>query len=233
MGMIKINLKQVKEMENRLGEMKSIAVPFAVRNTMNAAAFQAQTTARRGVKREMVIRNKFTIQSIQVEKATDLKRPVSVVGSVEKYMRDQEFGGTKSKTHKEGVPLATSFASGEGKGTKPRKKLSKPSNRLLNIQLGSKGKGKTRKQRNLFKVKQAAASKSKIVFLKTARSKGLYRVTGGKRKPKVEMIFNLSRSSVKIKRNPWLRPSVLKVGRRLPQIHFLSLQFQFKKLRPI
>lgn len=231
--MIKINLKQVKEMEARLGDMKKIAVPFAVRNTLNQAAFQSQTVARRDIQRNMIIRNKFTKQSIRVETAKDLRRPEAVVGSVEKYMETQEFGGTKSKKAKNGVPLATSFSSGEGRGTKPRKKLSKPSNRLLNIQLGSKGKGRTRKQRNLFKVRQAAASGSKIVYLKTARAKGLYRVTGGKRNPEVEMIFNLSRTSVKIKRNPWLRPAVLKVGKRLPQIHFLSLQFQFKRLKPI
>lgn len=218
-------------MEARLGDMKKIAVPFAQRNTLNQAAFQAQKGARRGIKRNMIVRDKFTTRSVQVETARDLKRPEAVVGSVAKYMSDQEFGSVKSKKGKEGTPIATSFSSGEGRGTRPRMKLPKKPNRLRIIQLKRKGKGKNRRQRNLVKVRQAAASSNKIVYLQTARSKGIYRVTGGKRKPKVEMLHNLSHTSVKIKPNPWLRPSVLKVGRRLPQIHFLSLQFQFRKLK--
>lgn len=233
--MIKINLKQVKEMEARLGEMKSIAVPFAVRSTMNAAAFQAQTVARRGIKRNMILRNKFSVRSIQVEATKDLKRPEAVIGSVAKYMSDQEFGTTKSKKGKVGVPLTTSYASGEGQGTQPRKKLARKPNQLRNIMLrkSSRRRGKTRKQRNLIAVREAAGSTNKLVYLRTGRTKAIFRVLGGKRRPRLKMLYNLKHQSVRIPRNPWLRPAVLKVGKRLPQIHFLSLQFQFRKLRSL
>ena len=58
--MITISLKAVKELEARLGEIKRFAVPFAIRNTMNVAAFAAQKEARANIERNMITRNKFT-----------------------------------------------------------------------------------------------------------------------------------------------------------------------------
>ena len=156
----------MKRLEDDLLRFKKKAYPFATKDTLNRAAFFAQDAARKIIDKKMIERNKFTRQSIRVNKATGLNIPRqhAIVGSTASYMEDQEFGGIKRTGGKEGVALSTSWSAGQGLNTQPRTRLARKPNKLRNIILKKRRrKGANRKQSNLIAIKQAASSGSKYV----------------------------------------------------------------------
>lgn len=231
-GMFSIDDKDIRRMEQDLKTFASRAYPFASKNTINQAAFTAQRISRESVKEDLTLRNRFTVQSIQVEqtRTLDVRRQAAVVGSVAPYMETVEFGGVKGKQGKEGTPIATSYAAGQGQNAQPRTRLPRKANTLQNIQLRrNQLKAKTRRQKNLVAVKDAAQSGRKFVFLELSRRKGIFRVTGGKRRPRLKMVWDLTRQSVIVPRNPWLAPAVKQTERAIPGIYQDSLRFQLKR----
>lgn len=231
--MFKVDTRELKRMERDLKAFAHRAYPFATRNTLTGAAFKAQKIARADISNSMVSRNRFTAQSVQVDKARSLvvSRQEAIVGSIADYMEVQEFGGTKTKTGKEGVAIATSYSAGQGEGQAPRTRLPRKANKFGSFRLrGGSKRGATRKQQNIAAIKQAAGSGNKFIFLDLGRTKGIFKVTGGKRRSKIKMVHDLSRNSVRIPKNPWLAPSVRKAEAGLPALYFDSLSFQLKRL---
>lgn len=230
--MFGVNNSDIRELERDLKTFASRAYPYATRKTINDAAFQAQRIARTDVRNDMVLRNRFTVQSIQVDQARTLavSRQAATVGSIADYMGDQEFGATKTKTGKEGVAIATSYSAGQGQNAEPRTRLPRKPNKLANIQLRNKRRqGSSRKQRNLIAIKQAAEGGHKFVFLDLGRRKGIFRVTGGKRNPKIRMVHDLTRQSVVIPKNPWLKPAFDEAARMVPAFYADALRFQARR----
>lgn len=230
--MFGVDTKNIKQMERDLKTFASKAYPFATRKTVNDAAFQAQRIARVDVKDNMTNRNRFTVQSIQVEqtKTLQVSRQAAVVGSIADYMEDQEFGAVKSKTGKEGVTIATSYSSGEGENAQPRTRLPRKPNRMQSIALQKRRKkGSSRKQQNFIAIRQAAATGRKFVFLDLGRRKGIFRVTGGKRRPKIKMVHDMTKQSVVIPKNPWLKPAFDETTRMLPAFYADALRFQLRR----
>lgn len=230
--MFGVDTKDIKQMERDLKTFASKAYPFATRKTVNDAAFQAQRIARTDVKNDMVNRNRFTVQSIQVEQTRTLQvsRQAAVVGSTADYMEDQEFGAVKGKTGKEGVQIATPYSSGEGENAQPRTRLPRKPNRMASIALQKRRKkGSSRKQQNFIAIRQAAATGRKFVFLDLGRRKGIFRVTGGKRRPKIKMVHDMTKQSVVIPKNPWLKPAFDEAARMLPAFYADALRFQLRR----
>lgn len=218
---------QIKEFEQDLKVFAGRALPFATKKTLNDTAFQAQRIARTDLQRGMVLRNRFTVQSVRVDQARTLnvRRQAATVGSVAGYMEDQEFGATKTKP-----AIPTSYAAGQSESAQPRTKLPRKPNKLANIRLKQRRKaGRSRKQNNLVAVKQAASSSNKYVFLDLGKRKGLFRVTGGRRRPQVKMVHDLTEQSVRIPANPWLQPAFNEAGRMLPAFYADALRFQLKR----
>lgn len=230
--MIGVDNRDIRELERDLKTFANRAYPYATRQTLNDTAFQAQRIAREDVRNDMVLRNRFTVQSIQVDQARTLavSRQAATVGSIADYMEDQEFGATKAKKGSEGVAIATSYSAGQGQDAQPRTRLPRKPNKLANIQLQNKRRrGSSRKQRNLIAIKDAAASGNKFVFLDLGRRKGIFRVTGGKRNPKIRMVHDLSNQSVVIPKNPWLKPAFDESLRMLPAFYADALRFQLRR----
>jgi len=225
--MIKVDTRDLFKYERQLKKLSTRGVLFATMFAMNEAAEDARDNAKELVRNQFITRNAWTLGSIQFKKGNTRNLQASV-GSKQDYMADQEFGTTKRKKGKEGVPLATGASSGEGRNARPRKKLPVRSNKLRNITL-RKRKGKGKKQRNIIAIKEAARSKRKHVYLETSRSKGIYRVTGGKRKPKVELMHDLSHTSVRIKPKPWLGPSVKITIRKIPMFYRRALVAEIRR----
>lgn len=231
--MLQIDTNDIQELEAELKTFARKAFPFATRNTVNSAAFAAQKAARADVRNELTLRNRWTEQSIQVAQTRSLvvSQQEARVGSTADYMEDQEFGATKSKGGKRGVPIATSWSAGQSENSQPRTRLPRPANKLASIQLARrKRRGSNRKQQNLISIKTAAQSGRKYVFLDLGRRQGIFKVTGGKRRPKIKMVHDLSRQSVVIPRNPWLAPVVAEVQRMVPAFYADSLRFQARRL---
>lgn len=229
--MFKINDKQIIEYEKDLKAFAASAYPFATKNTLNQAAFHAQKLAKRDIQVKMVLRNKFTLQSIRVDQAKTLvvRNQEAAVGSTLKYMVDQEFGATKAKKGSKGVVIPTGFSAGQ-EGQQPRTRLPRAKNKMRNIKLRRSSKtGQSRKQRNLIAIKEAAAGGRKYVYLNLSKSEGIFKVTGGKRRPKIKMVHDMSRDSVRIPSNPWLKPAVDTTEIMMPEFYHKSLIFQLKR----
>lgn len=230
--MFSIDDREIKRLERNLKTFKARALPFATKATINEAAFTARRIAQVGIRRKLITRNKFTEQSVRVvqSKGLNINRQAAIVGSMTPYMEIQEFGGTKRKKGKKGVPIATSYGSGEGEGARPRTRLPRKPNKLQNIKLArSSNKGKGRRQKNLIAVRVAAKSGQKYVYLDLGRREGLFKVIGGKRNPRVKMVWSLENETVVIKKRPWLFPATQKAAAFIPRNYRRALQFQLKR----
>lgn len=228
---MKIDFSDIERLEHDLGRYNSVAVPIATKTMLNNMAFEGRRSAQAIIAKRMTLRNKWTLGSIRVVKVRGLKvRSMhSTLGSTAKYMETQEFGGTKTKKGSRGVNITTSYAAGQ-EGQQPRTKLAKPSNRAAKIRLAGKSIRKgSRRLTNHLKVKEATKTKNKHVFLDLGRRQGIFRVTGGKRNPKVKMVSDLSSKSVKIPKTPWLAPSSERAQRVGPRLWEKAIQFQAQR----
>lgn len=235
--MITLDDKQIKSMQKDLKTFAKHALPFAQRDTMNRAAFATMNIAKSHVKRKMTNRNTWTVRSIQVDKASR-HRDYALVGSTQDYMEDQELGGRKTAKGGGKLAIATSFAAGQ-KRSNNRTKLARGSNKLQTIQLRKSKRGKNRKQTNLLKAIKAVSSGRRYVYMDFggSKKKGIFKVVGGRKgtkrgwpkNAKLEMVWDMSEKSVKIPRNPWLRPSVDRVIPHVPGMYNKALRFQMKR----
>ena len=210
------------------------AFPFATKDYLDSAAFQTQDEARENIRQRMIQRNRYTVSTVQVEKAERRQPPrrqESAVGSTERYMETQEFGGSRRSSGKHGVPIPTTVASGEGRGARPRRRLPTRANQLKRITLRKQRTIGTRGQRNVVAVRQAISSGRRYMFLDLQRAPGIYRVGGSKSNPRVDLIHDMSRRTVRIPPTPWLRPATDKVMPRLPGIYKRAMKRQLVRHR--
>jgi len=228
---IEINSADIKQYESDLKMFAKKAFPFATNATVNRAAFTGRAIAQKIVQGKMIERNSWTRKSIQVERSRTLtvSRQQALLGSFADYMRAQEFGVTLQATGSEGRPIATPAASGEQ--ALPRRKLPRKPNKLRNIQLNRGTRpGANRAAKNRVAVLQAASGKgSRYVFLDMGRRSGIYRVMGGKRKPRISKIWDLSRRVVRVPARPWLKPATDKAVKELPRYYRDALLHQLKR----
>lgn len=232
MSSFSVNVKDFKKLEDDLDKLGPRAVPFATRDALNKAAFAAMRIAKRTVTAHMVMRNRFTVNSIQVDKARSLtiRNQVSTVGSTAPYMETQEFGGTVTSRGSEGVAIPTSYASGEGLVARPRKRLPRRPNRVGNITLNRGRLKGSRKARNAAAIAQALKSGTRYVFLRLQRVRGIFKLVGGKKNPRIKMVADMSRPSVRVPRFKWLAPSMVTAQKMMPGLYVESLKFQLKRL---
>lgn len=238
--------KGLKRFEADLRKLGGTAYPIAVMNTLNTAGFEARTEGQKNIRKKMVLRNTWTVGSVQVErtKTKRIRQMGTVVGSRMPGMEDQEFGGVQRKKGKAGKPIPTPFASNEPAGTRPRRRLVAYSGtkHLRKIKLHKrKVRGNmSPRQKNLVKIRQASEAGAKNIYLKSAKNEGIYRITGharrlksGKRSTslKLKMVHSLKQDSVRIPPRPWLIPAMREVQTRIPAIHRKALRRQLLQLK--
>ena len=222
--MIEIDEKQIKQYAADLKTFASRAYPFATKATVNRAAFETRKEYQANMRGELTLRNKWTERSVQVDQARTLEvsRQEAVVGSVAPYMDEQEFGGVvrSGGTYQ---PIATSYAAGQ---TGKRTRLPRKPNKLRNIRLKRRPGGS-----NPAAVREAAGSGNKYIYMDMGRRRGIFRVLGSKRKPRIRMVWDLSRRSVRVPRNPLLAPATNKIEKRIPQYYAEAALFQLQRHR--
>jgi hypothetical protein len=239
---MKADMREIQKLETKLRLFASRALPYAAKGATNAAAFAAMREAKATISKDMILRNRYTLQSIRTEPVRNIKNPKAYMGSTVGYMELQEFGGRKPKSGKIGVPIPTGESSGEGRAV-PRRRLPRAANRLKNLTLAKRGRvAKTQKQKTLFAVQDAVTTGNRVVYLDLGRRKGLFRVEvegeGGRKNfkrgwPKgarLSMLYDLSRPTVKIPATPWLRPAVDATVRRAPELYLKELQHQARRI---
>jgi len=230
--------RQLRRYEKDLRTFSDRALLFATRATVNKGAKSAQTEWRKTIDQRMTTRNVWTRNSIKVQTANQrrISKQVAVVGSLQPYLEHQEFGHTKTSKGKKGVILPTRFASGEGRGSSPRKRLPRKAQKVTRgggVKLQRrKGGTKGRAQANMLAVKEAAkAGGARHIYMHTRRGPGIFRVKGNKKSIKVDMVADLSRKAVRIPPNPTLIVAVKRVAPRMPGIYRKELKRQMVRHR--
>lgn len=200
------------EFQAALARLSARGIPGAARAGLNRTAFAARAEWQTRIGDAMTLRNAWTKRSIRVDRATgsSVERMAARVGSVADFMGLQESGGTITKKHKHGVAIPTSVASGEGRGSRRTKLVRRP-NRLPAIQLLTRV-GASRQQRNAIAIRQVIASGRKYVFLELERRAGIFRIAGGRRNPRLDMIWDLTRPAVRVPATGTLAATLKHIG---------------------
>ena len=140
---------------------------------------------------------------------------------------------TKTKKGKKGVGIPTTTASNESLGARPRTKVVPRAKRRGSIRLFRTGiKAKTRVQHVVATVKAAAGKRGNtFVYLPKLgkMTAGIYRIAGSKKTPKIRLIYDLSRTSVRIPKTPGLRVAVNRIEKRMPQFYKEAFEKRLKK----
>lgn len=134
---VEINIKGSKELADALKHIGKVGFKHAVKGTLNSAAFDTRAAIQAEMKRDFTLRNKFTVNSVQVDKVKTqtVNRMESTVGSVAHYMADVEQGGVR-KNRAGGLStwVTSSFASGE-EGAAKRLKVPKRQHLIKNLKV--------------------------------------------------------------------------------------------------
>lgn len=212
---ITVSTRQIAELAKRFDQLGERAIPFAMRNTLNAVAFDARSEWIKRIKRSMTLRNRYTEKSVRVERVSRqvIEHMESRVGSGLEYMAKQEEGGQERAKGKHGVPIPTSSAAGQARKTRPRTKLVRQKNYLSAIHL-RRGLTGSRKQRNAAAIRLARKNAGGVVYLDLGKRKGLFSVPSGPR-AKPRMLYDLSSKTVRVRARPTLEPTVRTVGPRI------------------
>ena len=228
------DLKSLDQLQRDLKLFSEKSVPFAMRNALNDTAFLGRKLWQKEMRESFTLRNTFTTRSVRVVKVgrgSNVAQMFVVVGSLSPYMGLQEDGGVQRG--RSGVkPIPTSVAAGQPLGSQPRTKVVRRPNRMRNINLDRRIRKGTKAQRNAANVRQAARLKRKFAIIEREGGKtGIVRVTGRK-KLNVKLIWDLSRTSVRIKPRPTLQPVVAKLERLAPAIHRRAIikELRFRRI---
>jgi len=238
--MIKLDEKDLKDLQSDLKTFANRAYPFATKETLNKTAFHAMKVARNDVEVSMVLRNRWTVGSIRAQptRSLNVNQQFSVVGSTEEYMAHQEFGRLETTKGKHGVAIPTGYSAGQ-EGVTPRTRLPRKANRMQNIRIAKfQQSGKTRKQRMVMTVRRAVETNRRFVYLDLGKRRGIFKVRGGDieyasrgwpGKASLKMLQDLSHRSVRIPKSPWLNPSTKKASNKMPEFYREAILFQLKR----
>ena len=227
--------RELKGFELDLKTFAHKAFPHATKRMLNDTAFAGQKIARK-----KIIPAKFVQRakgkggaagSVLVNRATGLKpsQQRSEMGSIQKFMADQEFGSVRRGSGTRGKPIPTQFA----RRAKVRNRLVATVNRLERIRLnaGPRRASFNRRrfantgQRLMVRVKQARDSGSKFFFLDHPTKPGIYKFVRGK----IKLISFMGKKSVTLRPRPWLAPTVKVTGPLMPVFYKRRLKEQLKR----
>lgn len=225
---ITVRFNGLSRMFRDLEKFRSKAIPFAMRRTLNDTAFAARKLWAEEIQKTLITRNTYTTRSLHVDRATG--RTVmgmrAVLGSKAPYMGDREEASRSDRG-----PVPTTVASGEGRSGKPRRRLVRRPNRISAIALPPKVQQGSRKQRTAVTIAMAARKGHRFIFLELERRKGFFRLSGGKRRPKLDMLWDTSRKSHMVKAHPTLGPALKRVQRLIPSIQRKALLDELRRNR--
>jgi len=241
---ITVDTRQIERYERDLDLFAKRALPHAAKAATNDNAFDARRIWQEQIRETLITRNTYTERSIKVEKAKGLRLATmrAVVGAEASYMDELEFGGSKTSKGKEGVPLTTTVASGEGQGVQPRRQLGggkrgRGKLALRNIRLGKENiRARSKRQAIFIKSILAVDSGRKTVFIDNGRKQAIFKITGGKKKQggkrtklRMRMLYDLSKRFYTIPKHPTLEPTLKKVEAIMPANYLKALKFQVKR----
>jgi len=230
---IEADFGELRKMEKRFKFKRPSQVQAAIRTVLNDEAFLSMRVARQfTLPQKFNIRSKFVQNSVRVKKATgrNVGAMQALVGSIYSPMRDQEFGATRStKTDvsTEGISTKASRISGSaGKKVSTKNRY----NRLGDIKKSNEFRGTSGEHRILVMLRTLASQNYKgAMFIRRSNKfkTGIYKFKGRSKRAKsggiikpIIMIKDLSHPTIRIKRKPWLEPSVKRAANKRNVLKF-------------
>jgi hypothetical protein len=238
--MIEFDDKNWVQLEKDLKTFREKAIPYAVAAYLNEMAFDTAANGRKIIQGRMILRNKYTLSSVRVNKATmskNISQMKSAAGSTAGYMEKQEFGGNVGGKSGHSKPIPTTFASGEGSAG-IRRKMPKKQNKMSNISLARKTvRATSKKQANFIRVQMAMKSGDKFVYIDTGRKKFIARINvvnlsknGASFKgASLRMVYDLTRRKISLRKNKWLEPATDQAVKNRDAIYAKALQYQINR----
>lgn len=232
--MISIEVEGAEKARDDLEKARKTALPYAMRDTVNTAAFQLRREWGHKISETFTTRNTYTAgRALVVEKAsgTDASKMFAVVGSEADYQGKQE----KGFTHKGGgkhLPIPGPSAAGQQPGQK-RTRVVRSVNRLRAVKATQSPKsGQTRAQRNAIALAIAKRKGIKYaVLVRPSGGRAIFRVMGSKKKPRTRLVWDLSKGSARVKPHPTLGPSLDIINRAMPGIQHRSTIAQLQRFK--
>lgn len=224
---MKLDRRNIDAFAARLHDEFPKVAKAATATALNRTAHAAELFAKRNVKRQFTLRNRWTLGSIS-STTTPLGRAIdqqfTTVGSKQSYLAKQEFGGGLSRTP-EGRRITTSEGSREGPSARPRTKVATGSLATRNIRLGkSKGRGSSPKQRFLAVI-TARRRGRKFLFMELDDGRtGIFVI----RRTEIRMVHRMVDNPSDIRPDPWLRPAVDKARKTAPAVFRQELIRRFR-----
>jgi len=224
--MFEIDVKDANRLARDLDHFAKKSVPHAARNALNDLAFTGRRVWAEEQRQTFTVRNTWTGRQNRVDKArgTNVRTMQATLGSLAEYMDEREFGETKQKKGKHGVPIPTLYARGGSK----KRRVRKP-HRLPQIRLSHSGSSKRGRQERAVAIKRAFSSGNKFVYLEQGNRKGIIKLLGSRRKPKYRTVWDLSRPTVRVEPVPTLQPALVKLNKLGPSIWTRALIDQARR----
>lgn len=244
---MKLDQRPVIQLENDLDRFGEKTLPFAVRETLNTAAFKTRKLATTVVEKKFTLRNSFTKRSIQYRKvgAHRIDDMFSEVGSTQEYMAKQETGFTTRKSGKHGIAIPTPEASGEGQA-RVRKRPIRRTNQLSRINIAKGLSGEYRRaygnahQRLTRMVQDSIEYGHRVLFWKSDndRRTGFYRIVGGKRTKrgwpegaKLQFLYGVNQETTVTENGEWLQPATDITRKQMGSLYRQALLNQIRRNR--
>jgi len=226
---VSIDRRGLEQLENNLDRLGEYALPRAVQQTVNDAAFDVRKRAVAFARHTFTMRNAYTVRSIQVDKALphrNIKKIESSTGSTLDYMAEQEEGFTKHTQGQHGIAVPTPGASGQD-GANKRTRAIRARNLLSRIKIARgvaaefEAKYPGRRQRIVRLVQHSLKHGYRVIFWtsQNRREQGIYRIIGGSRSTKrgwpagatLKLLYQVADRSQTTEPHPWLEPSTYSV----------------------
>lgn len=230
-----IEIRGLDEMQRELEQLARRGVHYAARETLNSLAFAGRKIWQGEMRSTLTLRNAFTERRALVERATGSRMPEmeAVLGHTEDYMRRLEEG-IGERARRGGLAIPTEAAAGQAKGSLPagRKRAVRPANIIRALgKLKRQSRSLPRKVRNVKAVRDAIRNGSRLAYLELDRRRGIYRIMGGKRRPQIRKLYDLSRRSVPLPRIPTLQRTLDQTWKQGPTLALAALQRQLDRAR--
>lgn len=230
---VHIELRGLDEMQRQLETMAKRAVPYAARETLNRLAFAGRAIWQGEMQSSLTLRNAFTTRRVLVERAsgTRLREMEAILGHTEDYVRRLEFG-IGERARRGGVAIPTEHAAGQAEKTLRAGRKRAVKKALIIRVLGKvkrQSKSLPRRVRNARAVQQAIRSGQRLAYLETDKRRGIYRIIGGRKRPRIRKLYDLTRRAVPLPRIPTLQRTLDATLLQAPTLAYQALARQLDR----
>ncbi len=231
-----LTLRGIEPMVRELDAISRRYVPAAARETLNKLAFEGRAVWQDEMRKALTLRNRFTERRALVEPARTYRMSdmFARLGHTEPYMAWLEEGKPE-KASKRFRPVPTEVAAGQSPGSLRggRKRPVRPSAIITRLgSLAVKGaKSRSRKANNARAISGAIRSGRRLALLDLGRGKGIYRVMGRRKRPRLVKLYDLSRRKTPVPRTPTLERALVRLAPRVLPIAHAALERQMARVR--